>query len=482
MALAAPTSALLRAQLLHIKIGVAALIATLGMLLIAYEVYDYRSQIALARTEASEIADMAALNAQAVLRLAQQVLIGIGEVNKYTPGAATPHSALVRKTLQGWKNRTAHLMDLLVVEPPGRIVHWTGPGLPPDVSDREYISYHLTHADSGLYVGSPQLSKVHAGKWFFGISEAQRDGAGEVQRVLVAIIDLNAFRDAMGVSFSMPGSSLALASGAGVVYTRSPDHALYVGKQVPPAPAMRELARRSDSGTVALQSPLDGQARMLAFRRLPEHNLYAIGTVSLIQVLRPWRERLWLLGALWLVCSAVTLWFGRRMAAAARAYELLANTDSLTGVLNRRSLLDLAGGVERRSGEQRDVTVLMIDVDHFKNINDTLGHAAGDAVLRQLGALLRANCRGGDLVGRYGGEEFLVILDNSSASGALQLAEKLRQKVSTIQTELGAISISIGVACTDALEGSLDAAIRRADHAMYAAKQAGRNRVVLAQI
>lgn len=472
-------SPLLRAQLRRIKFGTLGFVALLALLFAGYGAFDYQAQIQVARNEATEIADMAMLNAQGALNLSQQVLIGMEAMLKYTPAAQQPNSALVRNTLLEWQARTPHLMDLLVVEPPGRIVHWTGQGQPPDVSDRAYVSYHLQHADSGLYVGEPQLSKVHLGAWFFGVSEAQRNAAGEVERILVAIVDLNALRAALDVSFSVPSSTLALVSRSGLVYTRSPDHEKYVGKKLERPSQAGGIARGSQAGSFTTRSPLDGKPRLVAFRKLQQQALYAVGTVNLDQVLASWRERMELLLALWLLLGASAAWFAHQLAKAAHEHEFLACTDGLTGILNRRSLLNIAEGEERRRGSENRMAVLMIDIDHFKLINDNQGHAAGDLILCRMAQILRDSCRDSDLVGRYGGEEFLAILDDTSEQGAITLAEKLRQKASGVGTPLGPLTVSIGVAITCPIGGTLDDAIRRADLAMYAAKAAGRNRVQL---
>ncbi|MBU0689709.1 MAG: GGDEF domain-containing protein [Gammaproteobacteria bacterium] len=160
---------------------------------------------------------------------------------------------------------------------------------------------------------------------------------------------------------------------------------------------------------------------------------------------------------------------------------LLAMTDSLTGVPNRRALMDQGARVlAQRSG--RPMSLLMIDVDHFKRINDTYGHPAGDEVLRQAVALMAQRLRGGDVLGRYGGEEFCVIAPDTDAAGALILAEALREiiAITPLQTEAGvvAVTVSIGIACS---AGDGKSALKRllaeADAALYQAKQAGRNRV-----
>lgn len=160
----------------------------------------------------------------------------------------------------------------------------------------------------------------------------------------------------------------------------------------------------------------------------------------------------------------------------------MAMTDSLTEVPNRRALMDYAErALAQRGG--RPMALLMIDVDHFKRINDTRGHPAGDEALRQISRLLSKRLRGGDLLGRYGGEEFCVVASDTDAEGALKLAESLRETVESavLTTESGKLSVtvSIGIALSTADTGrELKVILAEADIALYSAKKSGRNQVV----
>jgi len=159
----------------------------------------------------------------------------------------------------------------------------------------------------------------------------------------------------------------------------------------------------------------------------------------------------------------------------------LAERDALTGLYNRRALLDLA---ERAVGQQALLAVLMIDLDHFKTINDRYGHAAGDAALRQFAERLSQSCRRGDLVGRYGGEEFCVVLPGATASVAQRVAERLRAAMAAEPVSFGqqqiAVTISVGLACQRPELDGLEPLLAAADSALYQAKRRGRNRVELA--
>lgn len=163
-----------------------------------------------------------------------------------------------------------------------------------------------------------------------------------------------------------------------------------------------------------------------------------------------------------------------------------ATRDGLTGLWNRRHFLDTVAPVLGRAGrEQEAVAVLLLDIDEFKQVNDTHGHAAGDAALQAVAAALPSSLRAGDLWCRWGGEEFAVVLPNSAPEAALVVAERLREAVSNIEVKHEdkslRVTTSIGLAAWHRDEPSLDKALQRADTALYQAKAAGRNCVHAAQ-
>jgi diguanylate cyclase (GGDEF)-like protein len=155
--------------------------------------------------------------------------------------------------------------------------------------------------------------------------------------------------------------------------------------------------------------------------------------------------------------------------------ERHAQTDPLTGVLNRRSLVErLQAACERAQARGLPIALLFIDLDHFKEINDTFGHLAGDACLRAVIAPIQAELRHSDVIGRYGGEEFVVVLSSADAAAAEAIAERILKRVAGL--EVGGfgppirLTCSIGVAASDSLGVWGEALIARADAAVYAAK------------
>jgi diguanylate cyclase (GGDEF)-like protein len=166
-----------------------------------------------------------------------------------------------------------------------------------------------------------------------------------------------------------------------------------------------------------------------------------------------------------------------------RRLEELATTDPLTRLLNRRALADrLAIEMDRARRYACDLAILLIDIDYFKRVNDTAGHIAGDEVLRQIAGCIQAAVRTVDIVSRYGGEEFVVILPETSPEGAATFAERLRMGIEAHLFTMGSLEIrltvSIGISTFPAADiSSADDFIARADQAMYRAKQDGRNQV-----
>ena len=162
--------------------------------------------------------------------------------------------------------------------------------------------------------------------------------------------------------------------------------------------------------------------------------------------------------------------------------DLISRTDVLTGLYNRRHLeehLEQLFSAARRHGH--GLAVLMLDIDHFKSINDTAGHAGGDEVLREVASRVRSAVRREDIPGRWGGEEFLLLLPYLAADGVQALGERLRSAVAGRPVGLAdgreiAVTVSLGGAAgTD--DGGPEGLVRRADAALYAAKNSGRNRV-----
>jgi len=206
---------------------------------------------------------------------------------------------------------------------------------------------------------------------------------------------------------------------------------------------------RSESGATPLQSLSDAEERMV--KTLAEHLALAVANLNLRETLRMQSIR-----------------------------------DPLTDLFNRRYMEEsLERELRRASRKKLPLSVMMIDVDHFKQFNDTFGHEAGDTLLRELARLFRTQLRAEDIACRYGGEEFTLILPEAPLESAVERAEQLLRSASESSIEyrskkLERVTVSIGVACYPQHGATGDTLLRAADQALYRAKEDGRNRVVLA--
>ncbi len=184
----------------------------------------------------------------------------------------------------------------------------------------------------------------------------------------------------------------------------------------------------------------------------------------------------------------ITVFFTRRLlreiSAARERIETMAATDELTGLFNRRQLLVRFDEEFSRAQRQgKPLSAIMIDIDLFKQVNDSFGHLVGDSILRTVAKVLRSTLRTYDICGRYGGEEFLVVLPETALSDAVQLAERVRTGVRQYfgaisnPDQPGTVTVSLGVASFGPDDESIELIIRRADEGLYRAKAAGRDRV-----
>ena len=187
----------------------------------------------------------------------------------------------------------------------------------------------------------------------------------------------------------------------------------------------------------------------------------------------------------WLTPLVLGLLAGLHRNSLVKNLRVAASTDAKTGLLNNAAWQDRAEqGLSRASRASQPVAVIMIDLDHFKNVNDTHGHLVGDRVLREVADALGVELRGHDLLGRFGGEEFVAFLEGPTAEQAVEISERLRHCIASITiTDIPSVTGSIGVAfCTPPRQANLADLLQVADTALYKAKADGRNRIDITHI
>ena len=236
----------------------------------------------------------------------------------------------------------------------------------------------------------------------------------------------------------------------------------------------------------ALSDPVP---HLTSYERLSRYPVSVLVTQGLEDTLAPFYQRrnavLAAMAFLSLVVIAFTFLLDRALSArhsAEHEMRLLAMTDSLTGAMSRRAFMDAIERELRRARRYgRPLALLTLDIDHFKQVNDIYGHAAGDAVLRECAAAARRALRAEDHFGRIGGEEFCAILPEVSLESAKVVADRLRRAIAEYRVvsegkEI-AVTVSVGLTAMLADEDQLAPILQRADRALYLAKSRGRNRV-----
>ena len=250
-----------------------------------------------------------------------------------------------------------------------------------------------------------------------------------------------------------------------------------------------DLSADARSASMTMLSREHG-TRMYAGASLVTADGYRIGTLCVMdkeprQLTQ--RQRHILGGLAKQVMALIELRAHERMLkdALARA-EYFASTDVLTSLTNRRALFErLEQETARCRRYGTPLSAVLIDLDHFKRINDTYGHAAGDAVLKKVGQLIGSSVRELDIAARYGGEEMCVLLPQTGLEGAMSFAQAMRRKIADLSFEFDGVEVhitaSFGVASTEGLKSDGQALIKAADVALYSSKREGRNRVSSAQ-
>tara|TARA_R110000751_G_scaffold307911_2_gene435255 strand:+ start:65221 stop:66126 length:906 start_codon:yes stop_codon:yes gene_type:complete len=171
----------------------------------------------------------------------------------------------------------------------------------------------------------------------------------------------------------------------------------------------------------------------------------------------------------------------KKLEAQAKILHSMSSTDELTGLMNRREInLRAPELINQAKRFTHTIALLMIDIDHFKEVNDTYGHLEGDRVLKEIGSRLKTFGRQTDLIARFGGEEFIMLLPDTDATDARLLAQRLHNLMSEIEVNNSPVTVSIGITMSDGSR-NLEVLIKQADNALYNAKSNGRNRTEFAQ-
>ncbi|PKU23842.1 sensor domain-containing diguanylate cyclase [Telmatospirillum siberiense] len=360
-----------------------------------------------------------------------------------------------------------------------------------NVADRDYVQAQRDPETRGLYIGKPTASRID-GHWVLPMSYPLSGSPGDIL-LLSADIDSLSLERHYEAGRPRPNGSILLAHRDGTLLLRVPAQPFVPGSSLIQSSVWKIGLKKDLQGVLEIeQSLIDGKPRLTAFIAFQDFPLVVMVTAPLEDILVQWHKFLGVVVKIGALLTAVVLLLAhhlilriRELSVTRDELEQMAQTDPLTGLFNRRQFWILgAREISRITRYDRPLSALAIDLDHFKKINDRFGHAAGDDALRWFAANLKASLRQSDVAARLGGEEFSVLLPETTIDNAERLAERIRLALAATWVSSGGqtfqITASFGVAGTDDNQTTLDHLLAKADLALYQAKDGGRNRTVVA--
>ena len=393
--------------------------------------------------------------------------------------------------IEDFRRKTGGLIDIRLITSSGDLYALPGDSSEPldNVGDREYFQAAMRAPPGKQHIGVPVVSRV-TGQWRLPIT-TQMIQRNRGFAVMNASVNLSEMIDTFELERRKPRGSISLWRDDGVLLARAPHDDETIGKPLakPGSLHLEMITRNSEGFFLWEDTPVDGAKRFVSYRRIGDLPIVILVTANLDDTLEPWRRQVIMVS---IALVFVTVWgalFSGQLVDALRRLARLATVDALTALSNRRHLME-SGTHElarmRRYGSP--MALMILDVDDFKRINDTWGHPTGDRVLQALAQVMNDAVRDQDTVGRLGGEEFAVILPETDQAGAAIIAERIRAAVQDsvmATTDDGTpvrITVSIGVTTLASENDSFEAALVRADNALYRAKEGGRNQVMVDQI
>jgi len=337
------------------------------------------------------------------------------------------------------------------------------------VADREYVLAQDNPATRGFFIARSVKSRVTK---VWGIPVSYPIGSNQTGVKLVfAALELPVLDALYSGSIPAHDGRIVLARKDGIILTTVPFDEAQVDTT---------LAMPSTVEQAALHN-----GRLEVVRSLNAYPVQVHVSTSLESLLGPWWGSMFVQILVMVLLGLVITMLSGRMQVLLKTegqyrteLEKLARIDSLTGLMNRGFFLERGADELQRAGRYlRPLCLAILDLDHFKRINDSCGHHEGDRALRLFSGKIGVGIRVIDLAGRIGGEEFAIIMPETGMCSALEIMERLRLSIQEIQTKLGALTVSIGVASWKGSDESLEELMARADAMLYSAKEQGRNRI-----
>lgn len=324
------------------------------------------------------------------------------------------------------------------------------------------------------------------------VSRAILSPSGRMEGGALAAISLSSAQSWIETFNIGPYDTIALLDEQSTLLASNPPKLQLIGTELKCPPEKPILEEQRDSASFVSISPMDGRERIYGLSKVANIPLTILVGLDKERVLHEWQQRvkLFLIGAIiLLILLGIVVSMQLKTLRQQGQLQEMAITDPLTGIANRRHLTTTGTKEIAKAARYRNsASLLMVDIDHFKVINDTYGHPCGDRVIQAVATTMAQTIRTTDEVGRIGGEEFVAVLPGTDAQGALILANRLRELIeisNSVTSDEGIpirFTISVGVACVSDETTTFEQVLAKADQALYEAKNRGRNTVVLSAL
>lgn len=459
-------------------IGLSCILLTI--LLAGYNIHTQK-EMALqgARSDSVNLINLAKMDLVRTFSGLDQIFLGLESHLVPGPHGAQMDPPEIRRLIDDLVMRNPYLTSLMVLDEQGRILHWNNNFQKPDLNQRAYFQVHKKMVVEGLFFSLPQPSIINQGQWIAGISKAIRSQSGSLKLVLAAIIDLKYLDRQYQSLIDTPGTKLLITSPQGHVYAEVSDRT-------------RDLVGQRLSGLGSGNFPIstDMGDTLALTDQVNAFPLLITITKDKAAILSGWRNSSLMFVMLGVFISGVLFFMTWRTALYQQRQQLTktemyarSGTDPLTQLYNHDRVLEFGSlEIKKAVRQKAALSVILIDLDYFKVINENYGRRFGDEVLQGTAEILQECSRETDILSRYAGINFLLVLPNTNLQGAVVLARKIHERLTKKSypvTKGGEFQVtaSFGVSEWASGETKLEPAVQRASAALYEVKKSGRNNI-----
>ena len=448
----------------------------------------FKTDQAQAELKVGYLSQLLGERARAALLNTEAVLIKLDDILEILdPFAFGTSPNLIDDHMQKLLEKAPHLRALSVVDRHADMAYQSDDLSSTSLATRQYIQIHIQSMESRLFIGTPIQSEGD-GQWVLPISRPSRAPEGQLERIVIAMIDLAVFAKQFENLNMTSFDSAALLTQSGQLLLPIPYNEAAIGSHVMSADQASRYANSENS--ILSPTDTDGSKLLVGYNKISDYGLLGMVRVDHTNIHRLGQIKIVLVAIGSLLVTVSGFWTARRLVRnhselnkQRQKMEQLANTDMLTDLPNRFHFFSHAQQILALAIRYDDsMACFLLDIDHFKRINDRFGHDAGDQALCKVGDVIKSVIRDSDLACRFGGEEFAILLPRTDLEGALVVAERLLAGLRAVNFQRNdqtqTITASIGISVRNRNEiVNIDTLIKRADKALYLAKENGRDRV-----